>query len=1038
MKVAERRGLIALFCNHPVAANLLMVMMLMAGAWALKQLNTQFFPSFNIDYATVRTLWSGAGAGDVEQLITTSLEQELRDVDFLKEMTSTSAEGVSAITLEFEENTDMGLAVAQVKERVDLVRDLPDGAETPEVGKIVNYEGITRFLVSGADIDELRALVKRFETELLDRGIAKIFISGLPKEQIAIEVPARELRRLGLSLDDIGRRIAAWSRDVPVGIVGRGETSRQLRFRERRKNELDFESVPVVAESQGRLLTLGSIAEIVRKPKEEQTAIYYRGKPAVELSLSRTENSDSLDAANIFGEWLAETRPTLPASVELAVFDGQWELLRDRINLLVKNGLGGFVLVVLMLFLFMNGRVAWWTAVGVPVSFMAALAVFYLAGGSINMISLFGLIMALGIIVDDAIVVGEQAMTEYERGTRPRLASEMAARRMLGPVFSSSLTTIAAFMPLLLVGGIIGAIMQAIPAVVMCVIIASLIECFLILPGHLTHSFRRLGDYNPGATRRFLENAFGAFRERAFRPLARLAVAGRWTTLAAVFAILIATMGWIQSGRMNFDFFPTGEGDRIYANVGFVSGTSADKVKAYLQEVERAIYQVADDIGEELGEDILQLVIIRHGAFEGQEDGGPSRSGEHFGSVRAELVDPDRRQTRNREIIARWRAKLPPRPGIEQLTILEPFAGPPGRDIDLRISGENIAQVKRAAQALQDALRGVPGVGGLGDDAPYGREQLVLELTPTAEALGLSVDNVSRQLRAAYDGYRVHELSDGYDDIEVRVMLPQHERDTLAGLSALSIVLPNGNSAPLDNLATIRSERGFEAIRHSNGKLTVTVTGSVDSAVNNANRIRGELEAGILPQLAGEYGVKFSFEGRQADQAETLGDMKLGVMLAMALIYLVLAWVFGSYGRPLIVMFIIPFGAVGAIWGHVVMGQDITVLSLFGFFALSGIVVNDSIILLVLYQQLRSEGIAAFEAAVEAACSRLRAGLLTSLTTIAGLSPLLFESSLQAQFLIPMATTIAFGLGFATFLVLLVIPALLLIHEKAVGLFQRE
>ncbi|MGI9319306.1 MAG: efflux RND transporter permease subunit [bacterium] len=1025
----SRGGLIGLFSNHPVAANLLMVMMLLAGVWAVRQLNTQFFPSFDIDYASVQVVWSGASAEDVEELITVSLEQALRDVDFVKEMTSTSAEGVSSVTLEFEEGTDMSLAVDQVKQRIDQVQNLPEGADTPLVSQVVRYEGVARVLVTGdLDLRELRPLVNRFEQELLDRGIAKIFINGLPQEQIAIEIPSRNLRELELSLDDVGRRVAAWSRDVPVGIIGRGEISRQLRFQERRETGLGFETIPVVAAEQGRRITLGDIARIERKPKDSQVSITYRGKPAVELRLNRTENSDGLEAARILHRWLEETRPTLPPGVELVPFDERWEYLQGRISLLIKNGIGGLILVLGILYLFLQGRVAFWVAVGIPVSFMASLAVLYLIGGSINMISLFGLIMALGIIVDDAIVVGEEAMSHYAAGDDRRNASENAARRMMGPVFSSSLTTIAAFFPLLLIGGIIGSILKAIPVVVICVILASLVECFLILPGHLTHSFRRMGDKPVGALRRRLDNGFNVFRDSIFRPLVRRAIEFRWTTIATAVALLMLSLGWFAAGRIGFQFFPTAEADRLYANVGFVSGTSSSTVRDYMGKVEQALYEVEQDLGPPL----INLVITRLGTEEGES----RATGDHFGGVRVELVDPDLRKVRNRDIVKAWRDKLPPIPGRERLSIVEPRAGPPGSDIDLRIVGSNIRQVKKVAEEVAAVLREIPGVTGIEDDAPYGREQMVLELTPTAEVLGLSIDNVSRQLRAAYDGYVVQELSDGYDEIDVRLSLPEQERNSVASLSELDIILPNGNTETIGNLATISLDRGFETIRHSDGSLAVTVRGSVDPALNNANDIRAEIEKELLPDLSSRFGVKFSFEGRQADQRETLGDMRLGLMLALSMIYLVLSWVFGSYGWPLIVMFIIPFGLVGAIWGHVAMGLDLTILSLFGIFGLSGIVVNDSIILVVFYKDLRKRGMIAREAVVEAACQRLRAVILTSLTTIAGLTPLLFETSLQARFLIPMATSLAFGLAFATLLVLFLVPSLLLVYENAAGWLQ--
>ena len=1029
---APGTGFITLFANHPVAANLLMVMMLLAGVWSIRELNTQFFPSFNVDYATVRVAWSGASAEDVEELITTPLEQELRDVDFVRQMTSTSSEGMSVISLEFEEGTDMGLSVDQVKQRVDQVQNLPLEADEPVTQKVVRYENVGKVLITGdLDLEQLRPLVNRMEQELLDRGIAKIFVRGLPKEQIAIEIPSRRLRELGLSLDDVARRISAWSRDVPVGIIGRGETSRQLRFRERRQSGLEFEAIPIVASNEGRLVLLGDIAEIRRKPLDSQETLSFRGRPAVEFSLNRNENSDSLEAARILGAWVEDTRPLLPPGVELVPYSQQWELLQERINLLVKNGVGGLALVLLVLFLFLRGRVAFWIAVGIPVSFMAALGVLYAIGGSINMVSLFGMIMALGIIVDDAIVVGEEAMSQYQGGGEHDNASERAARRMLGPVFASSLTTIASFLPLILIGGIMGAILSAIPIVVVCIIVASLVECFLILPGHLTHSFRRTDPDRTGRVRRGLDNGFRFFRERLFRPTVKVAVGHSWTTLATAIAMLVITVGWLSSGRVAFQFFPTAEADRLYANVSFVSGTPAHVVEDYLLQVEQALYAAEED----LGQPFVKLVLLRQGAQEGDAPsrGRPRDQADHLGSLGVELTDPDQRSVRNRDIVRAWRERLPPVPGLETLSIMEPRAGPPGSDLDIRIVGSDIHQVKDVAVRLAGIIRQIPGVFGVTDDAPYGREQMVLELTPTAQGLGLSVESISAQLRTAYDGIKVQELSDGFDEMEVRISLPETERYSLASLEELDIVLPGSGTEPIGNLVTIRLERGYESIRHSGGQLSVTVKGSVDPVVANANEIRAKLEESVLPALASESGVGFSFEGRQADQRETLGDMRFSLIPALGLIYLVLSWVFSSYAWPLIVMFIIPFGLVGAVWGHVLMGLDLTILSLFGLFGLAGIVVNDSIILVVFYRALKSRGIAPAEAVVEAACQRLRAVVLTSLTTIGGLTPLLFETSLQAKFLIPMATSIAFGLAFATLLVLFLVPALLVIYETAAG-----
>ncbi|MCY4275156.1 MAG: efflux RND transporter permease subunit [Gammaproteobacteria bacterium] len=1026
-QLVNQNGLIGIFCNHPVAANLLMAVMLISGIWAMQQLNTQFLPSYENENVQVRVLWSGASAEDIRELITIPLEQDLRDVDNLKDMTSTSAEGVSSITLEFDEGTDMGEAVDKVKERVNITSGLPTESETPEVSKTTFYEEVGRLLLTGlgsSSIDELRGLVYQFERELLDLGIAKINIHGIPEEQIAIEVPSYELKRLSLSLDELGQRITAWSRDVPLGIIGRSQTSRQLRFQERRETAAAFEEIPIVANQQGSLLSLGDIAEISRKPKPDQEKIFYKGYPAIELVVMRTESADSLDSAKILSDWVEQTRPLLPQGVELVFFNQIWELIQGRINILIENGLSGLILVVMILYLFMASRIAFWTAVGIPVSFMAALFILYLWGGSLNMVSMFALIMTLGIIVDDSIVVGEDAMSRYSSGVKPSIASLLAARRMLSPIFCSSLTTIAAFMPLFLVGGNIGTIMQTIPLVVVCVIIASLIECFLILPGHLTHSFHRMGPYNPTRVRLAIDNRYIYFRENLFRPFISLVISHRWSTLAVALSIMLLSVAWVQSGRINFTFFPSTEGDTLFLNVGFVSGSSPDQVTDFLTSAIDILYQIE----EESGEPLISLVMTRYGATEGRER--TTQRGDHLGGIRIDLLPPDQRTTRNSEIVRTWRSRLNREPGIETLTLIDQRAGPGSSDIDLKIYGQEVDQIKKVSESVKNVLSEIPGLSGISDDIPYGREQLVLSLTPSAEALGLTIDSISRQLRAAYDGFLVQEISDGFEDLDVVILIPERERDALTSISGINILLPNGRTESMSSLVKISTKRGFETIRHSKGRLAISVKADVDYDISNANQIVERLKSDILPPLVAEHGITYSFEGDQSDQQKTLDDMRLGGVIALALIYLVLSWAFGSYGWPFVVMIIIPFGFIGGLWGHVLMDKDITLLSLFGFFGLSGIVVNNSIILLVFYQWFRKSGMPAFEAIIEATCSRLRAVILTSLTTIGGLTPLLFETSIQAQFLIPMAISLAFGLAFATLLVLCLVPSLLLMYEN--------
>lgn len=1030
----QHRDFIAIFAQHKVAANLLMIIMIMAGLLSLSKLNTQFFPTFALDIVTVSVEWRGASAEDVEDSISSRVEQELRTVDYVDKMTSTSSYGMAVVTLEFAEGTDMGKALDQVKDQVDQLRNLPSDSERPKVSLVTRYESVASLMVTtDVKLEELRYLVHKIEHDLLDRGISRISITGLPEDEIAIQLSTKQLESMGLSLENVSQRVAELSRDLPAGEIGNDDTAKQLRSLDKRRDAQGFSQLAIQTDYSGRLILLDDVAEVERRPRRKQVNVFYEGKPAVEIALQRTENADSLKSAKILDKWLAENQSQLPKGVYVKVYDASWELIKERMDLLVKNGLGGLVLVIGILFLFLQGRVAIWVAVGIPVSFMATLMIMYLLGGSINMISLFGLIMALGIIVDDAIVVGEDALSHYQSGENSLTAAEGGARRMLAPVISSSLTTISSFLPLMMIGGTMGNILFDIPFVVICVIIASLFESFLILPGHLRHAFHKIHHAEPPRIRQWLDNKFNYLRDDLFKPLLIAVVNHRGMTISATLGLLIVCIGLLAGGRLHFTFFPSPEGTSITANARFTAGTPSYKVAEFLEHLNTTL----DKTTQELGPELVAMAVTRLGSAS-TAGGSSGQTGERFGSIQLELISPDHRSVRNKDFIQAWRKQISLPAGIESFTLSERRTGPPGSDIDIRLSGASAETLKEAGHELSEALKQFSGISAIEDDMPYGQEQLIYRIKGQGEVLGLTVDNVGRQLRAAFDGQLVQIFQDGDDEVEVRVMLPDAERNTLATLDNFMVRLPQGGSAPLSSVVEFEARRGFDVLRHTDSKLAIHVTATVDASLNNSNEILATLQKSLLPDLTSRYGVTVDFEGRAEEQAETMGDMKQGLILAFTLIYIILAWVFSSYGWPLVVMMAIPFGLIGALFGHWVMGIDLTILSLFGIFGLSGIVVNDSIILVTFFKHQREAGVETTQAIINAATQRLRAVLLTSLTTIAGLTPLLFETSMQAQFLIPMAVSISFGLMFSTVLVLLVIPALLSVHESIADRFTQD
>ena len=1008
-----------------------MAVMILSGLWGLKHLNTQFFPDYDLDSITIQVPWRGASAEDVERSITIPIEQELKDVNFIKKVNSTSSQGSSLISLEIDEDAEIGLVLDEVKQRVDSIRNFPANAEDPIVQTLTRYETIADIVITApSDLSELRFVARDLEQQLLDRGIRKIQFFGLPEEEIAIQIKADQLHGLGMTLGDIANAVRQNSIDLPAGTAGKKDSSRQIRSLGQQRTPAGFEQVPIISDDNGQLIRLADIASIERRARDDEPYLTHKGQPAIKMRLQRTTVDDTLKSATIMRTWLKEVRPTLPPNIELTVVHNSWRYVKERINLLLKNGLGGLILVIGILYLFLTARVAFWVTVGIPVSFMATLAILYLLGESINVISLFGLIMTLGIIVDDAIVVGEDATTHFNQGESGLNAAVGGAQRMLPLVMASSLTTICAFFPLLLIDGRFGQLMLAIPIVAICVIIASLVECFLILPGHLRHSLHHSNDAKESALRKKLDMRFANFRDNTFRRWITWVIHHRGIVLACAAAFFIISFSMLKGGQIKFTFFPTIDSPRIRANVQFNTGINEDKINQFLVSLEQSVY----DTEKELGEAIIHNVDIYHrqALFPG------SPKGEQYGTVDIELSEADQRQITNATFIRHLKNKVQLPPGIERFTIAQGRAGPPGSQIEIKLAGTSVDRLKEASIELQEAIKGFNGTHNVDDDLPYSKGQLIYELTSTGEALGLTLEDVGAQLRAAFDGRLVQIFHEQNDEIEVRVVLPDEERNYLNILDRLPIILPDKTTIPLSNVVTFSAKKGIDTLKRLNGQLSVVVTGDVDDSISNANEILAELKATTLLELQSKYGLTLSFEGRAADQAETLGNMKLGAMLALLLIYIILAWVFSSYSWPFAVMLAIPLGIAGAIAGHYIMGINLTILSLFGCFGLSGIVINDSIVLVTFYKKIRNEGMEMLDAVIEAACQRLRAVLLTSLTTIAGLTPILFETSLQAQFLIPMVTSIVFGLAFATALILLVVPCLLIFVENTKVLYSKN
>lgn len=1029
--------IIDLFTRHKVAANLAMIMMILSGLWAADRINTQLDPTVEWPVIFVQVNWRGASAEDVEQLVVVPIEQKLTNLDNLEEMTSTSYNGGASVRVQFTFEADMSVALDAVKDRIAQIQNLPVDMEPIRIQRSTSYEEIAVVLVtSSGELSELIPIVREMERELMAEGIDRIGFDGLPQEEVAIQVPSAKLLELNTSLDRIADEVRDRSSNTPAGTVGLGQGARQLRSLNQQRDPAGFEQLQISLQPEGRLTRLGDIADIVRRPKAGQSKLTHDGRAAIEMELYRLSDSDAIESAAALHRWLDRKQQVLPQGMSLDVYLEVWVLLKEQLNVIMNNGVSGLVLVVLTLFLFLNGRVGWWVTVGIPVSFLFATLLYYgLFAGSINILALITFIMALGIVVDDAIVVGEDAATLFEQGMSPEEAAIGGAKRMFLPVVTSSMTTLAAFVPLLITGGDLGQFIVTLPTVLLCVIVASLVECFLVLPGHLRASFAKMDRDKPGRFRTWFDTRFVYIRETYYRPVLEMALRHPGATLCSALACVLLAFSLAASGRVGMNFVTGMSLEMLEANVEFSAGATERDKERFMAHLESTLQATNKEFGNA---NINSYVTKYNSARLNQE----RKFGSQYGSLRVEFAWEEQRTVPPQEFVNAWRERVIQLPYVEQLQLEVVGGANNGQpDISLVLRGQDIPTLKRASEELQEALAGYKGVSNVYDDLPYGRDQIVFSLTPTGKSLGLTTESLGQQLRSAYNGRRVQIFNLNDIELEVSVMLPDDERNSVASLKQFPVRTPGGELVSLGMVAELSNRRGIDVINHNNGYMSVVVSASVDSEVNNTQKVLAHVRDHALKDIKNKYGLSSDLGGNSKRNQEIVDTMSKGAVLTLIFIYLILAWSFGSYTWPLAVMSAIPLGLTGAIAGHWIMGMDIGAMSLLAFFSLTGIVVNDSIVLISFFRRGLEEGLSIRDAIRDAALSRFRAVLLTSLTTVAGLTPLMFETFSLAMYMVPIAVTICFGLAFATALILLVVPALIVmiegIHVRFAGVWSR-
>ncbi|MEE4118386.1 MAG: efflux RND transporter permease subunit [Paracoccaceae bacterium] len=1020
-------GLLSYFTRHRTAANLLLLLLVSAGLAALPQMRAQFFPDTVTDEIEIGVTWEGAGAEDIDATIVELLSPVLMAIDGVDETSSRAREGSARIELEFAPGTDMTRAGEEVDQAIDGLTTLPEEAEVEVLSRSSWSDRVTDVIIQGpVGVEQLAGFADEFAVRLFAEGVTKTTIRGIAAPRIVVEVPTANLMRHGLTMREIADAIGAEAAADPAGDVS-GANARVRTGQEKRTAE-EVERIVLRSDTQGGQLTVGDVATVLTEGVARERRYFVGDDPAVSMRVDRSAEGDALKIQAAVERVAAELEPGLPQGVEIDLIRTRAESISSRLNTLVKNAALGLGLVLLTLFLLLNARTAFWVAMGIPVALLAAIALMWAAGLTINMISLFALLLTLGIVVDDAIVVGEHA--DYRArtlGEPPAVAAERTASRMAGPVFSASLTTIIAFSALFVIEGRFGDMIADIPFTVIVVLIASLVECFLILPNHMAHSLaasQKQEAWYDWPSRQ-VNRGFDRLRDRAFRPFMRLVIRARYPVIAGLFVLLASQVSLLVTGEVQWRFFSAPEEGSVSGNFAMAPGATEDDGMAQLRALQAAVERVGADYEAEHGINPVAYALAEIGGNTGRSlPGADDKESWQLGSIAVELIDPDARTYSSFDFVRRLQDEVERHPQVETISFRGWRSGPGGDALDVELFGAGTATLKEAAERLKAELAQFPEVSALEDSLSYDKEELILDLTPQGAALGFSIDELGRVLRNRLGGIEAATFPIGPRTSEIRVELPGREL-TADFLDRTQLRTEAGFYVPLADIVEVERRQGFSVVNRENGLRVVSVTGDIaDDDAARAAEIRRALEERLLPALEEEFGVGWRLSGLAEQERSFLTDASVGFGFCLLGIYLVLAWVFASWFRPLLIMAVIPFGLIGAIYGHALWGVPLSMFSVVGLIGMSGIIINDSIVLVsTVDEYAESRGL--IPAIVDGTCDRLRPVLLTTLTTVFGLAPLLYEPSTQAQFLKPTVLTLVFGLGFGVLLVLLIVPALL-------------